>query len=576
MRRTGLIVASFFILAASTLWAQPTIRAESGVLNASSYLPDIARGSWFVIFGTGLGPANIVVYSGAVPFPTELAGTRVTFTPAAGGTAIDARLWYTLAGQLAGLLPSTAAAGDYDVRVIFNNQTSAPRRVKVVDRAFGFATQAQNGSGPAQATYGGLDLNRFTTGTLGQYTTRPARTSDTMILWGTGLGADPSSDVNGASSGDQTAAAQVRVIVGGIEVTPAYAGRSPGAPGLDQINFTVPTGVAPNCFVSIQVRAGGRTSNLGTIAVAEAGRTACTHPTFSEAQLITLDRGGTLTIGAVSMAKLSTRVTVPIFGTFDTITEGISASFDKFNVDAVSSANFSALQIGACYLFRRSGDLADLALGTAPSPLDAGAVLTLNGPNAVNRAIPRVTNSKSFADTFYSSGIAGVGASGSPTIAQGTYTISGTGGADVGAFSASVDVPGNFVWTNQDAVNTIARSAGQNITWTGGGSGIVLIFGGSVVQTGGSLTDGTYDAVFFQCSAQASAGSFTIPGSVLQQVPAVGSDPTSGNFGNLTVMTIPDVTRGQGSFSAPLTAGGRTDFATFMYSIGASKTVAFN
>ena len=72
--------------------AQPSIRAANGVLNASSYQADIARGSWFVIFGSNMGPANIALAPGA-PFPTELSGTRVTYTPAAGGSAIDARLW---------------------------------------------------------------------------------------------------------------------------------------------------------------------------------------------------------------------------------------------------------------------------------------------------------------------------------------------------------------------------------------------------------------------------------------------------------------------------------------------------
>jgi uncharacterized protein (TIGR03437 family) len=158
------------------------------VLNATSNLPDIARGSWFVIYGAGLGPAALSIYSGALPYPTELSGTRVTFIPAAGGTAVETRLWYTLAGQVAGLLPSTPAAGDYDVRVVYNGQTSAPRRVKVVERNFGFATQSQNGSGPAQATYGGLDLNRFTTGTIGQWSVRPAKAGDRVDLWGTGLG----------------------------------------------------------------------------------------------------------------------------------------------------------------------------------------------------------------------------------------------------------------------------------------------------------------------------------------------------------------------------------------------------
>jgi uncharacterized protein (TIGR03437 family) len=107
----------------AAIWAQPAINATNGVVNASSYTADIARGSWFVVFGTGMGPGTLSIYSGQLPFPTELSNTRVTFTPASGGSAVDARLWYTSATQLAGLLPSTVNAGDYDVRVIYNSAT---------------------------------------------------------------------------------------------------------------------------------------------------------------------------------------------------------------------------------------------------------------------------------------------------------------------------------------------------------------------------------------------------------------------------------------------------------------------
>jgi uncharacterized protein (TIGR03437 family) len=549
----------------------------SGVVNASSYTADIARGSWFVAFGTGMGPATLAVYSGALPYPTELSGTRVSFTPAAGGSAVDARLWYTSAGQLAGLLPSTIAAGDYDVRVTYGGQTSAPRRVKVVERNFGYATQAQNGAGPAQTTYGGLNLNRFTTGTLGQWSTRPAKPDDMMVLWGTGLGADSSSDLNGGSSGDQTAAAQVRVVVGGIEVTPAYAGRSGGSPGLDQINFTVPPNVATGCFVSLQVRAGGRLSNLGSIAFAEAGKSSCSHPTLSEAQLSKLDQGGSLVIGSLDMDKTTTKVLVPGLGSFDSTSESVSGSFGRYTVDAVGTASFSVVQIGACTVFKRVGTTDEIAAGMPPVALDAGAQLLLNGPNATNKAVPRDPSTKSYNVTLYSSGLGGFGGSGTPTLTQGTYTISGAGGTDVGVFSARVDFPGSFVWTNQNSISDpISRSSPLPITWTGGGTGLVAIVGAALAQTGGTQQNPIYSATLFSCVAQASAGSFTVPASVLQQLPAVYNDLPSGSFGNLSVLAIPDVTKGQGAFSAPLTAGGTIDLGFLSYSVGAMKTTGWN
>lgn len=570
------------IAAVAPAFAQPAIRAQNGVLNASSYQADIARGSWFVVFGSNMGPASIALASGA-PFPTELSGTKVTFTPAAGGAAIDARLWYTLAGQLAGLLPSNATAGAYDVRVIYNNQTSAPRRVTVVERNFGFATVTQDGAGPAQATNaslnGGVSLVRFTTGTISfngltwQY--RPAYPSETLILWGTGIGADAQSDANGGTSGDQTAAGNIRVIVGNTEITPAYAGRSSGSPGLDQINFTLPANIAVGCTASLRVRAGGRLSNLGSLAIASSGQAQCTHPTLTQSQLTRLDQGGKLTAGALSIAKISTKLSVPGLGSFDSISESAGGSFSRYGVSQIADAVFSVSEVGACSVSRRIGDATSLLTGTPPEPLNAGNALTLNGPNASNRSIPNSRNSYSL--ELYSSGFGGFGGSGSPTLTQGTYTIAGTGGADVGAFSASIDFPGAFTWTNEGSIPAvIPRSQNLPITWTGGGNGLVSVSGYGGTQVGGTQTNPIIEATVFYCIARASAGTLTVPSSVLQQLPLVSGDLSGGSIGTIAVLASPDPTTGQGIFQAPLTAGGNVDFAFFSYLAGSSKTVGFN
>ncbi len=566
--------------------AQPAIRAENGVLNTSSYLPDIARGSWFVVFGSNMGPAALTL-TPSTPFPTELAGTRVTFTPAAGGTAIDTRLWYTSAGQLAGLLPSTAAVGDYDVRIIFSGQTSAPRRVKVVERNFGFAAAAQNGAGPAQATNaslnGGLSLVRFTSGTLANFQHRPAYPGETLILWGTGLGADAQSDVTGGTSGDQTAAGSVRVIVGGTEITPAYAGRSNGSPGLDQINFTLPTNVQLGCTVSVQVRAGGRLSNAGSLAIANSGQAQCTHPTLTQSQLTRLDQGGTLTAGFLNLSKVSTKLTVPGLGAIDSTTESASGAFSRYGISQIGDASFSLSQVGACSIFRRVGDVSTITTGGTAQALDAGSQLTLNGPNASNRAIQNLTDPTTnarlnfYSNTLYSSGFGGFGGTGTPTLTQGTYTISGTGGPDIGAFSANINFPGTFTWTNESTVPAvIPRNQNLPITWTGGGDGLVTVTGYAGSQVGGTQTNPIFDVAVFTCSAPASAGNLSVPSSVLQQLPQVSGDVSSGAIGTLSVLAVPDASKGQGVFSAPLTAGGNVDFATFSYSVGSSKGVGYN
>jgi uncharacterized protein (TIGR03437 family) len=577
MRARMFFLFTLGVVAVVPATAQPTI-AANGVLNASSYQADIARGSWFVVFGTNMGPATLVS-APSVPFPTELSGSRVSFTPAAGGAALEARLWYTSAGQLAGLLPSTAAAGDYDVRVVFNNQTSAPRRVRVVERNFGFATAASNGAGPAQATNAnlnnGLSLVRFTTGSLGDYQHRPAYPGETLVLWGTGLGPDAQSDVSGGTSGDQTAAGSVRVLVGGVEHTPGYAGRSNGSPGLDQINFTLLSNVARGCTVSLQVRAGGRLSNLGSIAIANSGEAECTHPTLTRTQLQNLDRGGTITAGSLFLSKTTLRLTVPGLGSFDSVTELAGGGFSRFNISQIGDANFSLIQVGACTVIRRTGDPATIATGVLPQTLNAGNQLTLNGPNVSNRALPNQMNT--YSATLYQSGFMGVGGTGSPTLTQGQYTITGPGGPDVGAFTAMINFPGAFTWTNESAVPAvIPRSQNLPITWTGGGDGLVSIIGFGGARVGGTDTSPIVDATVFTCTAQASAGAFSVPSSVLQQLPQVSADPLSGAFGNLSVFATPDASRGQGIFNAPLTAGGNVDFAYFYYSVGSSKLVGYN
>ena len=570
---SGLVL---LMLSAACAQAQPVIQPPPGysysVVNAFSFLPNIAPGSWFVIFGTGLGPSSISVYGGALPFPATLSGTSVTLTPTSGGPSITALMYYTLASQVAAMLPSSTAPGYYDVQVTYNGQISGPQLVQVVPRNFGFATQRTNGQGPAQATYGGYNLNRFTTGTYsGPWTMRPANPGDVMVLWGTGLGADSASDLNGGTSGDQTVAAQVSVIVSGISVTPAYSGRSPGAPGLDQINFTVPSNVSPSCFVSLQVSVGGSLSNLGSIAVAPAGQSACTSSGLAEALLHTLDLGGTVTAGGLQLGKSSSIYTPKVGESTDTA----AGWFGVYHIDEVANSNLAVVQPGACYLVQRKGTADQLGFGQPPAQtLNAGTQLTLNGPNASNTAIP-LQSDGAYLDTLYSTGLQGVGATGSPTLAAGTYTVTGTGGADVGAFSAQVTLPGDFSWTNETTVpNPVVRSSGLTVTWTGNEGGLVVVLGSALTKTSGSGIGATYSALAVLCTEQASAGSYTIPANILQQLPAVSGSATASSFGYLSVFAIPNLSAGQGGFTAPLTAGGTVN-GVLGYEVAFNEVIGF-
>jgi uncharacterized protein (TIGR03437 family) len=85
-----------------------------GIVNATGYQILLAPDTVFVIFGSAMGPAALTAAS-TPNYPTSLGGTSITFSPSSGGTAIPAKMIYSSAGQVAGLLPSSIAPGTYAV-----------------------------------------------------------------------------------------------------------------------------------------------------------------------------------------------------------------------------------------------------------------------------------------------------------------------------------------------------------------------------------------------------------------------------------------------------------------------------
>jgi uncharacterized protein (TIGR03437 family) len=254
-------------LSTGAAMAQPAVTA---ILDGAAYTNNIAQGSVFVVKGTGLSAAGNVSATAPI-YPVTLNNVRISLTAVTGGAVVTPLMVYTYnvsgVNQLAAVLPSNAAAGAYDLRVENGGSISSPFRMSVVARKPGIVTASGDGAGPAQATLDGkLILQRTSNqGKIGDFDSRSAHPGERVDLWGTGLGPDVASDTGG-TSGDQTAAAQIRVLVNGVEVTPLYAGRSQGYPGLDQIVFTLPPTTATSCAVDLQVRSGGVLSNPVTIA----------------------------------------------------------------------------------------------------------------------------------------------------------------------------------------------------------------------------------------------------------------------------------------------------------------------
>ena len=108
-----------------------------------------------------------------------------------------------------------------------------------------------------------------------------------------------------------------------------------------------------------------------------------------------------------------------------------------------------------------------------------------------------------------------IGAAGT-FLVPGAYTITGTGGADVGPFNTTFTIAALPTLVSPVNNASVTRSSGMTVTWTGGSGNVVIELASPTDNTG---TNGA-GAV---CSVPASAGTFTIPPYVLLAFPASNS-----------------------------------------------------
>jgi uncharacterized protein (TIGR03437 family) len=563
-----------------TVAPTPTITA---VLDAASYTATIAQGSIFVVKGTNLSASGFSQLS--FPLPTSSSGVQIAFTPASGGSPTNAYLVYLYnqsgVNQLAAILPSTLAIGSYNVTVTNSGAVSAPFTVSVVQRKPGVITQDSSGSGLAviqnyvSATE--LDVDRFTTGAVGGVTISPAKAGQPLIAWATGLGPVTGGD-NTASPGFNFEAngVNVQVIVGGMSITPVYAGRAPGLAGADQINFTLPSNVPTGCTVTFQISVNGVLSTGTFLSIApSASANACVAPGLTTSQLQNLDNGGTLTSGGFSIEQFSEAVTLPGVGNSTETIALAAGGFTQVTGFQLTSYTAGTYQPGACQVIQSSAASQSTTVPTSTSVtyLDAGAV-TLNGPptsNITNAALTETSNLYSLTISEQATGITiPPGSAGIPnaSIVPGTYTLKGAGGKDVGPFNASLALSTPLTITG-GLPATVTRNSGLTLNWTGGNStDLVEIVGGSGSSSGTAT---------FGCFTTAGAGTFTVPASILNQLPAVtASAVTAGTgIGFLEVFSSPSPAAGTSLFSAPLTAGGSISNATFLALLGVEAAASY-
>ena len=523
----------------------PTIAA---VQDAASNTPNIAQGSVFSVYGTNLSPSIQGLTS--FPWPRVSNGVKVTFTPAAGGAGTDTYLTYIGTSQINAMLPSTVPVGNYNVTVT-NGTASAPFLAQVVASKVGLFAQDYSGTGLAVVdnyiSPSENDRNRLTTGIFNGVTISPAKPGQTLIAWGTGLGAWAAADTALGVVHDFSASQTIAAIVGGVSIPVAFAGRT--APGLDQINFTLPANVPTGCSVPLQISVNGNLSAPVSIAIApSASATACVQTGYTTQQLQTLDNGGTFTAGGFSL--LEDVVTVGSAGT-QKIDE-ISGSFTQvtgFQLSSSGTPNYSLTTVGSCQVFKYTFSGSTVTVGGAKS-LDAGTV-TITGPSGSNLTNQKLTEDSS---NEYSDLINYPGQTSNGTILAGTYSLTGAGGTDVGPFNTAITIGPPLVLSSP-LPTTVTESAGLTLNWTGGNASDVVNITGATSTSTGTGANKVYTATGFICTTTAGQKTYTVPPAVLTQlVPAAN--------GSL------DVASGVGpvNFNATLKADGSNIPSSFTYS----------
>ncbi len=499
----------------------PTI---TGVVNNYSYIPagfpngGIAPGTIMVIFGSKMSqsPPSVSLNSSAAPgLPKTWEGATLSVT--VGSTTVTPAIYYATPGQIAAVLPSGTPTGTASITVSYNNQTSNSFQFQVVPYALGINTYFGNGSGLLLALPNG-------SASLINYT-NSAKPGEIIVFYGSGLGADTADSDTTFTSSPHAVSTPLQIYFGGVAGKVLYSGSS-GYPGYDQIDVQIPEDAPTDCYVGVVGVTGSgsnaTTSNFGSLPISASGGQ-CTSALLGTTgeTISTLSGQGTVTDGSVFVGQLVGPAIPPATGT--QTTNFAEADFTQRTGATYSTSSGTAYSIGSCYV---SEVVSSTSVGTVTTTgLDAGTI-SLAGPEGTY-PVPKLTLGSTFSGLYEAS----LPANAIPSTG-GTFTFTGSGGSQVGPFTAKVVLPNPILqWTNQGAAATITRTQGVTVDWTGGGPGTYVIISGDSLDLSAGISGN------FTCLANQSAGTFTVPSYVtLTLPPGTGSlsVENAASFGTFT------------------------------------------
>ncbi len=234
---------------------------DGGVVNNASFAPSpapVAPGSIAAVFGTNLNDGSSVLFSSFDKngkLATTLGGASVTVND------IAAPLFYSTPGQIGFQIPfELATAGSATLKVKVNGETSAAITLAIDGLAPGFFSTTQDGKGAAAALH--------TDGKTPVTPQKPAKPSEVIVLFGTGLGLVTPALPTGTASKGNTTTVKPTAKVDGNSATVMFSGAAPGFVGLYQVNLQIPASTRAAPDIPVVLTIGGKVSNTVTIPVA--------------------------------------------------------------------------------------------------------------------------------------------------------------------------------------------------------------------------------------------------------------------------------------------------------------------
>ncbi|HSR09504.1 MAG TPA: hypothetical protein VLM42_20395 [Bryobacteraceae bacterium] len=266
---------------------------------------------------------------------------------------------------------------------------------------------------------------------------------------------------------------------------------------------------------------------------------------------------GAITFAGFSVGKLNmTSGSFPASGTTDII-GGQFASYST----AEWNLPYSAPTFGSCSVLTLNYPVGGKDPSYPNSFLDAGANIPVSGPGLTAGTV--------------------LGKLGLPqgpiynltpapgTLALGgTYTLTGTGGTQVGPFTIAATLPSSFAVTNWDTITSVNRASPLTVNWAGSGFDLVIIH----IQ-GFTSANSTNDNVAVSCAVQGSLGTYTIPSAALALLPATATGQILVSAGTAAGGTVSAVSSTSQSFTPSLVGGGSINYGSFTPFLGVSKSV---